>query len=892
LRERSRVFWAELRSFFSRPDIQTRTSLCLVGLALSWFYPLLGPPTEITLWIGGYLLSSLLVILLGTVLRGDRTGIATRSFRAVPELLDVALISVIISYTGRFESPWFLLYLFPVMSVSRYLGRRGSATMALIEILAYSVVVAGGDSALPVTAFGIRAVVLIGAALTAGNLSRQRHEDASLLKVVDKIDRQILNNADVSQLIRTILRSAMEVTDSKISALALIDAGRVSERGIYAEATSISPVVDRVRARELIRENAHLLFQTGKKSLGLPMHQSLRLSRMDDPHRWSGRLILLEVDDRAVGILGVFSREIVHYTENDVQRLASMAPLVELARKHASVFAELKEREQNSKERLQLLYDIGENLATERGLNVLFKNVVRLVSEHMRSEEAALFLPDEFGHRIVKQAVWGPDAGTRRKLEALETAYIAGDNSLTRRVFDGVDLALTELIPEFEAHAEGYRNVLPSGQTRHYLAAQLRIGSEVLGVIRVLNKRAQDYAVDHALLAPEGFDYDDQDLLNMIATQVAAAIRSASFIERHRYFEDVVYRSPDPIVITDENGRIRYFNRQAERIWNRSENEVRNEPVANFYSSADEARRVGRALWQAEDHAITDFMTEILVGEEVVPVRLSASLLMENGTLAGSIGLFTEQTERLRTVEEEQLAALAQMARSLGHAIKNDLGAIENRLESLKHKAQDDPVILKYYMAIRQLTTSVRSKLGSMLAASKPQPLPRKTLLSFSRLLQEFAASVLPEATDAEIAFELSPPDRDVSILGDAEPLHEVLVNLFVNSVDAIKSAREMGRSNAGHVSVATALDSQTSRVSVEWQDDGVGMSADTVRKAFAPYYTTKQTGTGLGLFHSRRTIENHGGSIAVRSTEGVGTRFRITLPLAATTEPEGQQDL
>src|SRR5687768_17800946 len=118
VRERGRAVLGELRSLMTRPVVQTRAIVSLIALVLSWVTPHLGPPIEITPFIIGYLV----VTIVGAAVLGDR--MTHKFWRTMPELLDVVVISVVINKTGVIESPWFLLYLFPVMSVSRFLGRR------------------------------------------------------------------------------------------------------------------------------------------------------------------------------------------------------------------------------------------------------------------------------------------------------------------------------------------------------------------------------------------------------------------------------------------------------------------------------------------------------------------------------------------------------------------------------------------------------------------------------------------------------------------------------------------------------------------------------------------------------------------------------------------------
>lgn len=184
---------------------------------------------------------------------------------------------------------------------------------------------------------------------------------------------------------------------------------------------------------------------------------------------------------------------------------------------------------------------------------------MKLVSAHLCSEEAALFVPGD-QNRLEKVAVSGPDDQATKWLKGIELAY-EGEQSLTRRVFESKDRLMLNHISTDEAYARDHSRRLPSGTTQHYLGVALRMGDEVLGVIRVLNKNTSNYLPEpgRAHLAEGGFKYADFELLTMIATQVASAIRNAKFIERNRYFENLVYNSPDPIIILDEGGKLRFL---------------------------------------------------------------------------------------------------------------------------------------------------------------------------------------------------------------------------------------------------------------------------------------------------------------------------------------------
>ena len=123
------------------------------------------------------------------------------------------------------------------------------------------------------------------------------------------------------------------------------------------------------------------------------------------------------------------------------------------------------------------------------------------------------------------------------------------------------------------------------------------------------------------------------------------------------------------------------------------------------------------------------------------------------------------------------------------------------------------------------------------------------------------------------VAVEL--PERPAHVLADATEIHQILLNLAVNARDALPDG---GRIVLG---VAEALRDGAPVVALSVADDGTGMDAATLGRIFTPFFTTKPVGqgTGLGLSIVKGAVEQAGGSIAVESAPGAGTRFRIELP-------------
>jgi len=129
--------------------------------------------------------------------------------------------------------------------------------------------------------------------------------------------------------------------------------------------------------------------------------------------------------------------------------------------------------------------------------------------------------------------------------------------------------------------------------------------------------------------------------------------------------------------------------------------------------------------------------------------------------------------------------------------------------------------------------------------------------------------------------------ERDVegagALRGDAEKLRRVLINLLGNALDAFAEAK----TPAPRLELAAGKNLAGTEVWLRVRDNGPGMDAERLGRIWSPFYTSKQTGTGLGLALSKKVIEAHGGAIEASSAPGSGSEFIVTLPRRATPSPE-----
>ena len=861
-----------------------RFPAALLVLGLSLLSNIL--PREAIVVIGWY---SAVTFILAT---GTAYAIEQRIFRLIANATDILAISSLVALADGISRGWLvLLYVFPITAVSRYLGLRWSLPVSLVAAGLHTYASASRPLSVAVT-FGVVAMFLIlpGVALNAAKLASSRIRfEKKINDTIDEIHERLLANKPLGDAMDSVLHAAMKLTRSHLTAMIL--AGGEGRSRFFAATGPLATKDDIPVARRILEKNYATVERLAPNALSLMKRPFLAAvakvmgkdSVVEPP--WAGRLIPIMIGERFFGVLGVLSRHSVHYTNEDLEKLNSLQPLIVLAQQNALLSQELAARSHRSATRLQLLYQIGRQLQEHEGSATVFENVVKLVAEHVGSEEAALFIPEERGDLLRKVAVAAPE--NLNALRALEQKE--GRESLTGRVFYGKVPIVDNDIAKSEPHAAEYSKKLPSGITKHYLGVPVLIGTALtaddrpLGVIRVLNKKASHYSVAAGTpdLDPEGFTDDELELLTAIATYIAGAMRNAMFIEKSRHFEELIDKSPDAIIVIDRDSHIVNFNEVCEGIWKISEEEAIGRPVAEFYESEEHAREIGRALWEAPGHTIHSYDARIKDFEDhVIPIRISANLLLDkDGQLVSSIGVFKDarpmiDAENAR-VEEEKLAAIGSMAQTVGHDMKHDLGAILGFVNTLQRGPSSDLNRQELHWGILSAANGIMNKLQNMLMTAKVHP-PEPQIIGVAGLMTEFEAGVRFRATIADVDFIVSPPAADVAILAEPEQMRQVFANLFGNSLNAIAlaSGRDERR---GRITFTAVVEGETVRI--RWCDNGGGMSEKTRDRLFTPFFTTKRTGSGLGLFITKGIIENHSGTISVTPT-GDGTCFEIVLPL------------
>jgi signal transduction histidine kinase len=232
------------------------------------------------------------------------------------------------------------------------------------------------------------------------------------------------------------------------------------------------------------------------------------------------------------------------------------------------------------------------------------------------------------------------------------------------------------------------------------------------------------------------------------------------------------------------------------------------------------------------------------------------------------------KAQRVQLERTHRLEAWAEMARQVAHEIKNPLTPIQLSAEHLRrvHADRGEPMGAVLDHCVSSILTQVRllRQIASEFSNFASSPTARRAAVSVPELVAEV---VDPYRTGlaGRIAIDNRVPAVLPAVLVDRTLTGRALVNIVENALHAMPGS--------GSLTIEAQADGQMVRIDVT--DTGVGMDEEALQRVFEPYFSTKATGTGLGLTIARRNIELNGGSIDVRSEKGVGTTVTVRLPVA-----------
>ena len=410
------------------------------------------------------------------------------------------------------------------------------------------------------------------------------------------------------------------------------------------------------------------------------------------------------------------------------------------------------------------------------------------------------------------------------------------------------------------------------------MCVPLRTSSHLAGVLLLGPKYSKDI-----------YSTEDVTAFTSMASPLATAIVNAQLYRRleeanlHR--ERILRNMRGGVIATDTEGRITTLNQGAIEILGHFE------LGAHMDVLPMEITRVLRKTLE-DERGVRDFETQIFnPREESIPVvTSSAPLHSRDGVLTGAMVMIYDlsQVKRLEqhVKRADRLSSIGTLAAGMAHEIKNPLVSIKTFSQLLPKRFEDE----EFRTGFAEIVPVEVDRIDSIVSRLLDFARPKKADFApndLCAIIADVFALVDNQMNANEIDVETSFPGPAVTIYGDEQQLHQVFLNLVLNAVDAMEHSAEKklsvsveyGRTHLRPKGQTPLLEAEC--VVVSFADTGVGLAEDAVERIFTPFFTTKDTGTGLGLAVVHGIITEHGGQIDVHSEPHHGTTFVITLPLA-----------
>ncbi len=415
-----------------------------------------------------------------------------------------------------------------------------------------------------------------------------------------------------------------------------------------------------------------------------------------------------------------------------------------------------------------------------------------------------------------------------------------------------------------------------------WLLVPLRTTSGIVGFITLGEKTTRDIYV-----------HEDVQVFATVSVALASAIENARLYRKLKevnlHLERIMDSMRGGVVAVDASGMITTINEEALDMLGR----VR--PGMDLDALESKVAELLRGTLR-EKRGIKDAEAIILRPDgESIPVAMSSSYFdtPEQESLGAMVLIYNMmQLKRLESNVQraDRLTSIGTMAAGMAHEVKNPLQSIKTFTQLLPSRFEDPDFRKTFCEVVPPEVQRIDTIVTRLLDFARTKPV-HFAPLDPRRIIEEVLMLVENQVRKAGIRVSTEFPSEPVEINADDQRLHQVVLNLILNAIDAMKDnpvrnltfRMTLDRAHLTSKGQPTFFDVPCVRIAVS--DTGCGISKDHIDQLFTPFFTTKADGSGLGLSVVHGIVTEHGGEIDVDSAPGLGTTFTLTFPLKAGAE-------
>lgn len=537
---------------------------------------------------------------------------------------------------------------------------------------------------------------------------------------------------------------------------------------------------------------------------------------------------------------------------------------------YEGIIIDLTERKRIEKEK-DIMNNINKLLASNLDIRKVYKSLSEELNKVIDFDRMSITLLDEKREELLIFAV-SKDYNVS-KLE--EGIHYSKYGTLAGKVVDDGEIFM---VNDTSRGSFSTDPIMFKAGIKSRLAFPLVCRSEITGSVNFGSKKVNN------------FSENQFDFINKIAPQLAIAIDNTRLFDKIKESEEkyrnLVEDIEDIIFRMDKTGRYLFLNNALQKVTGYLPQE--------YYKTSS----LGTEIIHKDDvNLVKETMQNILKGELKVSKDLEYRIYCKNGeeiwlsqntypiknksgSTIGIKGIIRDITDRKKIEEQirrsERLASIGELAASIAHEIRNPLGAISNSVCMLKRDLTLNGDDQRLFDMVVEETDRLNSIITNFLNFAHPA----EYYFVRSNILEIIDETLLLLEQDARFNEEIKVikiyENNIPMIFLDRNWIRKIFWNLFVNSIDAMPTG--------GKIFVRVKrpkIPLHNNMIEITILDTGDGIPPEIIKKIFEPFFTTKKSkGTGLGLSIVHRIVDNHGGTIDVKSRRNKGTRFTIRLPI------------
>jgi len=372
---------------------------------------------------------------------------------------------------------------------------------------------------------------------------------------------------------------------------------------------------------------------------------------------------------------------------------------------------------------------------------------------------------------------------------------------------------------------------------------------------------------------------DEYGIVNTKIDRLGRQIRDVKevFSALKENLDQIMGTLQDGLVLFTRDTRVVLVSASAERFIGRPRGDILGSAVEGVFTDANKLGRIVLDAF-ALHQGIPQREIELENGRRI---QIALDFIAERGERIGAL-LTMRDAESVRRIENEielsrRLAAIGRLTSGVAHEVKNPINAIVVHLELLREKMREiDPDTRRHMDIIGREIHRLDRVVQVLVDFNRPVEL-RLVDFDLRRLVEDVVLLAAPEAARQGVRLETRLASTPLPVRADSDLIKQALLNVILNGVQAMN--------DGGVLNIAAGR--QDAAATIEVRDEGGGIPPEVRDKVFNLYFTTKKTGSGIGLAMSYRVLQLHNGAIDFVTEMGRGTTFRLLLPLTGAAEQE-----